>query len=242
MDDNNRNLILAMVLSALVMVGWYAFFAPPEPTVDPAAVPTATTAPGTATAPAPGNAVPAPGAVQADTGAADPSRDAARLAIQSPALRGTISLAAERHRNLSTPLEDPASARDPEELERQAAAFGEELERLRAELETDRARLAELGTQRGEAEASLKAAEDRHVAAVRAIADRREGLAKLTGQVNTLRARASSSEEEIARLSTALTDAVGGVELSPGLGHVSTDQRIEPVVENPQAMVGSRSA
>ena len=96
MDDNNRNLILAMVLSALVMVGWYAFFAPPEPTVDPAAVPTATTAPGTATAPAPGNAVPAPGAVQADTGAADPSRDAARLAIQSPALRGTISLAGGR--------------------------------------------------------------------------------------------------------------------------------------------------
>ena len=96
MDDNNRNLILAMVLSALVMVGWYAFFAPPEPTVDLAAVPTATTAPGTATAPAPGNAVPAPGAVQADTGAADPSRDAARLAIQSPALRGTISLAGGR--------------------------------------------------------------------------------------------------------------------------------------------------
>ncbi|GAB3298616.1 chromosome segregation protein SMC [Epidermidibacterium keratini] len=135
-----------------------------------------------------------------------------RLSGLAERLRGTISLAAERHRNLSTPLEDPASARDPEELEKQAAAFGEELERLRAELETDRARLAELGNERGEAEVSLKAAEDRHVAAVRAIADRREGLAKLTGQVNTLRARASSSEEEIARLSASLTDAVARAE------------------------------
>ena len=37
MDDNNRNLILAMVLSALVMLGWYAFFAPPVPEAPPAA-------------------------------------------------------------------------------------------------------------------------------------------------------------------------------------------------------------
>ena len=42
MDDNNRNLILAMVLSALVMIGWYAFFAPPPPVALPLRPPIAT--------------------------------------------------------------------------------------------------------------------------------------------------------------------------------------------------------
>ncbi len=101
MDDNNRNLILAMVLSALVMIGWYAFFAQPEPTVDPSAVPTATTTPattpaagapvGTAAGTSPGTA---PGV--ADAGSADPSRDAPRVAIDTPSLRGSISLAGGR--------------------------------------------------------------------------------------------------------------------------------------------------
>lgn len=101
MDDNNRNLILAMVLSALVMIGWYAFFAPPQPTVDPSAVPTATTTPattpaagapvGTAAGTSPGTA---PGV--ADAGSADPSRDAPRVAIDTPSLRGSISLAGGR--------------------------------------------------------------------------------------------------------------------------------------------------
>ncbi len=101
MDDNNRNLILAMVLSALVMIGWYAFFAPPEPTVDPSAAPTATTTPattpaagapvGTAAGTSPGTA---PGV--ADAGSADPSRDAPRVAIDTPSLRGSISLAGGR--------------------------------------------------------------------------------------------------------------------------------------------------
>ena len=101
MDDNNRNLILAMVLSALVMIGWYAFFAPPQPTVDRSAVPTATTTPattpaagapvGTAAGTSPGTA---PGV--ADAGSADPSRDAPRVAIDTPSLRGSISLAGGR--------------------------------------------------------------------------------------------------------------------------------------------------
>lgn len=31
MDDQNKNLILATVLSFLVILGWYTFFPPPEP-------------------------------------------------------------------------------------------------------------------------------------------------------------------------------------------------------------------
>lgn len=93
MDDNNRNLILAMVLSALVLIGWYAFFAPPPPV---ATAPAAdTTAAQTATTPA----APAPqaGATPALIGAADdPVLGAPRVAIDSPSLKGSISLAGGR--------------------------------------------------------------------------------------------------------------------------------------------------
>ena len=97
MDDNNRNLILAMVLSALVMVGWYAFFAPePPPPADPVAV-TQTqgqpgTAPATPAAPA-GQAAPSPTLIGA---ADDPVLTAPRVAIKSPSLEGSISLAGGR--------------------------------------------------------------------------------------------------------------------------------------------------
>ncbi|QJD17269.1 membrane protein insertase YidC [Paracoccus sanguinis] len=100
MDDNNRNLILAMVLSALVMLGWYAFFAPPVPEAPPAATTTAT-APGTPDAT---HAAVPPGAPAATTApsptligsADDPVLTAPRVAIESPALKGSISLAGGR--------------------------------------------------------------------------------------------------------------------------------------------------
>ncbi|PRZ43505.1 condensin subunit Smc [Antricoccus suffuscus] len=122
-------------------------------------------------------------------------------------LRGTAQLATERHRNLSEPLEDPQTARDPDELDRQAAIFAAELEKLRGELEADQAKLQEIGDSKRASEAELKTAEEQLVAAVRAIADRREGLARLTGQVNALRARAAAAVDELARLESALTEA-----------------------------------
>ncbi|WP_228389532.1 chromosome segregation SMC family protein, partial [Cumulibacter manganitolerans] len=147
-------------------------------------------------------------ALSADAPALAAAQDAHfQLSGIAERLRGTIQLAAERHRNLSAPLEDPASSRDPAELDRQAAVFAEELEKMKAALAADRERLEGIGEQKRGAEAELKTAEDRHVAAVRAIADRREGLARLVGQVNTLRARAGAAEEEIARLGAAHAEA-----------------------------------
>ena len=97
MDDNNRNLILAMVLSALVMVGWYAFFAPEPPSpADPVAVTQTQGPPGTApaTPAAPvGQAAPSPTLIGA---ADDPVLTAPRVAIKSPSLEGSISLAGGR--------------------------------------------------------------------------------------------------------------------------------------------------
>ncbi len=94
MNDNNRNLILAMVLSALVMIVWSFFFAPPPPqpaTDTPAAVEQTTTAPETPAAPAGQTAAPE---LAAQTN--DPSATAARVEIDSPSLRGSISLAGGR--------------------------------------------------------------------------------------------------------------------------------------------------
>ena len=92
MDDNNRNLILAMVLSALVMVGWYAFFAPPPPEPTDPAVATQT-APGAIAPTAPAEQAPAPTLIGA---ADDPVLTAPRVQIESPSMRGSISLAGGR--------------------------------------------------------------------------------------------------------------------------------------------------
>ena len=57
------------------------------------------------------------------------------------------------------------------------------------------------------------AEEERRVAGLqRAAADRREGLARLHGQVNGLRSRAAAAEEEVGRLTQARTDAVARAE------------------------------
>ena len=57
------------------------------------------------------------------------------------------------------------------------------------------------------------AAEDRRIAGLqRAAADRREGLARLHGQVNALRSRAAAADDEIGRLTSARQDAVARAE------------------------------
>ncbi|WP_374635587.1 membrane protein insertase YidC [Paracoccus sp. (in: a-proteobacteria)] len=99
MEDNNRNLILAMVLSAVVMLVWTILFAPEPPPPAPEAQQTAQTSePG---APAtPGAAGQTSGAPALDAAAAaasaDPSAKAARVKIESPSLAGSISLAGGR--------------------------------------------------------------------------------------------------------------------------------------------------
>ncbi|AGT09990.1 membrane protein insertase YidC [Paracoccus aminophilus] len=86
-SDNNRNLILAMVLSALVMIVWTVFFAPDTP--PPAEAPAATS-----------QQAGAPATPELGTAAAassnDPSASAPRVSIESPSLKGSISLAGGR--------------------------------------------------------------------------------------------------------------------------------------------------
>jgi chromosome segregation protein len=136
-----------------------------------------------------------------------------RLSALEERLRGTATLASERHRHLTSELPDEARAgRDPEQLDREAATVREQEAALSEQLVADGQRLDSAVTRRTDAEASLAAEEKALVAAVRAVADRREGLARLRGQVGALRSRAEGAEAEIGRLAAALADAHSRVE------------------------------
>ena len=121
-------------------------------------------------------------------------------------VNATIRIARDRARNLT--IEQPTgTGRDPEQLEAEAARVEEQEAELLEAVEMAAATLEAARDQLHEREQAAKAAEHAHLAAVRAIADRREGLARLSGQVDTLRSRAQSSETDIARLSASLAEA-----------------------------------
>jgi chromosome segregation protein len=136
-----------------------------------------------------------------------------RLSALEERLRGTATLAAERHRHLTAELpEEARTGRDPEELEREAAQVREQEAQLAEQRQADAERLESAVTRRTDSEAALAAEEKALVAARRAIADRREGLARLTGQVGALRSRAAAAEAEIGRLDASLDEARTRVE------------------------------
>jgi chromosome segregation protein len=131
-----------------------------------------------------------------------------RLSALEERLRGTATLAAERHRHLTSPLpDDRRDGRDPEALEAEAAAVREQEAALARQVEADAGTLRDAVTRRTDAEGALAAEEKALVAAVRAVADRREGMARLTGQVAALRSRSTAAEAELGRLFTALEEA-----------------------------------
>ncbi|MDQ6657098.1 MAG: chromosome segregation protein SMC [Actinomycetota bacterium] len=144
--------------------------------------------------------------------AANPALQAAQdswfsLSALAERYRGTISLAEERMRNLATPVEAAAPGRDSVDLEKQAEAADAEQATKQQAVEAARAELAVAVTGRTEAERTLHTTEAALVAASRAVADRREGLARLTGQVNAARSRLTSTDDEVARLGAAVTGA-----------------------------------
>ena len=95
-EQNNKNLILAMVLSAAVMIVWFVLFPPPEPpvqTATPATETVAATADGTVA-----GVTSEPAATQTE---ATPVPEAPRLTIDTPKLLGSISLLGGRIDDLS---------------------------------------------------------------------------------------------------------------------------------------------
>jgi chromosome segregation protein len=140
-----------------------------------------------------------------------PSAEAAgqiwfQLSALAERVNATIRIASDRARHLDT--ETPVgTGRDPDQLEAEAQRVEAEEAELRESVEIAVETLEAARDQLGEREQAAKAAEQAHLAAVRAIADRREGLARLSGQVDNLRTRTQSVDAEIARLSVAITEA-----------------------------------
>lgn len=106
MDDQNKNLILAVVLSFVVIFGWSLLFPAPEVVEDPnAPTETSQTAEGTPGVPSgdsgapgvPGEATtgttaPSAGNAPAGTATAETAEPAPRLTIETPRLAGSINL------------------------------------------------------------------------------------------------------------------------------------------------------
>ena len=115
-----------------------------------------------------------------------------RLSALAERVNATVRIASERAQYLETE-QTVSSGPDPEALEAEAAEVAEREQQLLAELNEARARLETARAALAEKERAATEAERAHLAAVRAEADRREGLARLAGQVETVRARSSRS-------------------------------------------------
>lgn len=122
------------------------------------------------------------------------------LAALRERVQSTITVAAERARMGDNQPQLDVGGRDPEKLEAEAKEVREREQRLRADVEAAHEALTDATLRRNGAEQQHAEAEAAYAAALRAVADRREGLARLTGRVNSIRSRLEASEEEVARL------------------------------------------
>jgi chromosome segregation protein len=127
-----------------------------------------------------------------------------QLTAQREKFRGIQSLASERARFLSEEIEEArASGRDPIAMDQEAATLRTEQQQLQAHLQSSQASLNHVTTALREAESRLEAEENQVSAALRAIADQREGTARQEGHINGLRSRIDATNAEITRLTTA---------------------------------------
>jgi chromosome segregation protein len=127
--------------------------------------------------------------------------------------RGTQSLAQERSRFLAEEAEEARSAgRDPVALDQEAAVLRSEEAQLRNGVVAAQSALAAATASLASAEAALKSEEDTIAAAMRAIADQREGTARQEGHIKSLAARLEAITEEISRLQAARTEAQSRVD------------------------------
>ncbi|MGV0799882.1 chromosome segregation protein SMC, partial [Mycolicibacterium elephantis] len=128
------------------------------------------------------------------------------LSALAERVSATVRIASERAQHLD--IEPEASTGpDPDALEAEAEQVAAEERRLLEELEESRATLEAARSELAERERVAAEAERAHMAAARAEADRREGVARLAGQVDTMRTRVESIDETVARLTVSIEEA-----------------------------------
>ncbi|MFF3064509.1 chromosome segregation protein SMC [Oerskovia sp. NPDC057915] len=129
-----------------------------------------------------------------------------RLSSLKDRLGGTRTLAAERLRLLGRP-ETVQRGQDPNDLDAQAARARAAEQELESEVAVARATLEAAVAERTAVEAQAQTAERALATLLRGAADRREGLARLAGQVAARRSRVEATEAEIGRLQESLAEA-----------------------------------
>ena len=129
-----------------------------------------------------------------------------RLSALAERVSATVRIASERAQHLDV---QPATTGgpDPDALEAEAQQVAAAEQQLLAELAATRTRLDATRTELADRERDAAEAEQAHLAAVQAEADRREGLARLAGQVETMRARVDSIDDSVAKLSERIEEA-----------------------------------
>ena len=129
-----------------------------------------------------------------------------RLSALAERVSATVRIASERAQHLDV---EPATTGgpDPDALEAEAEQVAAAEQQLLTELAATRTRLEAARTELADRERDAAEAEQAHLAAVQAEADRREGLARLAGQVETMRARVESIDDSVAKLSERIEEA-----------------------------------
>jgi chromosome segregation protein len=156
-------------------------------------------------------------------------------------LRSTHQLAIERLRHLSS-VEEERPGRDPEQLAAEAERVRAQERELRAALEADSDRLGAAVQERQDLERRLAAAEKALVAAHKAVADRREGLAKLAGQVQSAQARSTAAADEMQRLAVALSEATARADTAQALNDEAAEGATEAEQDTADLDVRHREA
>ncbi len=131
-----------------------------------------------------------------------------RLSALAERVDATIRVASERSKHLGTPT-TVATGPDPDELEAQAQRAAEQESELTAQVDRAGGDLEQVKARLATAEEHAAGVERAHAAAIAAVADRREGLARLEGEVANLTTRADSVDAETARLTAAIDAALG---------------------------------
>ncbi|MEX7471721.1 chromosome segregation protein SMC [Mycobacterium adipatum] len=136
-----------------------------------------------------------------------------RLSALAERVSATVRIANDRTQLLDDEPETDAG-RDPDALEAEADEVAAREQELLAELEASREALEYARAELAERERVAADAEQAHRAAARAEADRREGLARLSGQVDTMRTRVESTDDEVTRLSARIEEAAARLQLA----------------------------
>ncbi len=136
-----------------------------------------------------------------------------RLSALAERVSATVRIASERAQHLDADVE-ASSGPDPDALDAEADEVAAREQELLAELDESLQRLEAARDELTERERVAAEAERAHTAAARAEADRREGLARLAGQVDTMRTRVESIDEGVERLTVSIEDAASRVEVA----------------------------